>query len=127
VTNAITVVGLDPSLGFFHRPRSQAPPLALDLMELFRVPLVDLPVIASINRKQWDIENDFDVAGQQVWLSDEGRKKLIRIYERRKSDYWRHPVLRRSLSYSRIIELEVRLLEKEWMGEAGLFARMRLR
>jgi len=60
-------------------------------MELFRVPLVDLPVIASINRKQWDTEGDFDVAGQQVWLSDEGRKKLITIYERRKSDYWRHP------------------------------------
>jgi len=87
VMNAIMVVGLDPSLGFFHRPRSQAPPLALDLMELFRVPLVDLPVIASINRKQWDIESDFDIAGQQVWLSDEGRKKLISIYERRKSDY----------------------------------------
>lgn len=127
VTNAIMVVGLDASLGFFHRPRSQAPPLALDLMELFRVPLVDLPVIASINRKQWDVENDFDVAGPQVWLSDEGRKKLISIYERRKSDYWRHPVVRRSLSYSRIIELEVRLLEKEWMDEGGLFARMRLR
>jgi CRISP-associated protein Cas1 len=127
ITNAIMVVGLDPSLGFFHRPRSQAPPLALDLMELFRVPLVDLPVIASINRKQWDIEADFDVAGPQVWLSDEGRKKLISIYERRKSDYWRHPVVRRSLSYSRIMELEVRLLEKEWMGEGGLFARMRLR
>jgi CRISPR-associated protein Cas1 len=127
VTNAIMVVGLDASLGFFHQPRSQAPPLALDLMELFRVPLVDLPVIASINRKQWDVENDFDVAGPQVWLSDEGRKKLISIYERRKSDYWRHPVVGRSLSYSRIIELEVRLLEKEWMGEGGLFARMRLR
>ncbi|MGH8773287.1 MAG: type I-MYXAN CRISPR-associated endonuclease Cas1, partial [Burkholderiales bacterium] len=84
VMNAIMVVGLDPSLGFYHRPRSQAPPLALDLMELFRVPLVDLPVIASINRKQWDIESDFDVAGQQVWLSEEGRKKLIGIYERRK-------------------------------------------
>ncbi len=127
VTNAIMVVGLDPSLGFYHRPRSQAPPLALDLMELFRVPLVDLPIIASINRKQWDLERDFDVAGQQVWLSDEGRKKLITIYERRKSDYWRHPVVRRSLSYSRIMELEVRLLEKEWMNEGGLFARMRLR
>jgi len=96
-------------------------------MELFRVPLVDLPVIASINRKQWDIDADFDVAGPQVWLSDEGRKKLISIYERRKADYWRHPVVQRSLSYSRILELEVRLLEKEWMDEGGLFARMRLR
>jgi CRISPR-associated protein Cas1 len=127
ITNAILVVGLDPALGFYHQPRTQAPPLALDLMELFRVPLVDLPVIASINRRQWDAEEDFTIAGRQVWLSDAGRKKLIEIYERRKQDVWKHPVIGHSLSYARLIELEVRLLEKEWMGEGGLFARLRLR
>jgi CRISPR-associated protein Cas1 len=127
VLNAILVVGLDPSLGFYHQPRSQAHPLALDLMELFRVPLVDLPVVASINRKQWDEKEDFQIAGQQVWLSESGKKKLIAIYERRKSDQWKHPVIGYSLSYSRLIELEVRLLEKEWMSEGGLFARFRLR
>jgi len=127
VANAIIVTGLDPSLGFYHQPRSQAPPLALDLMELFRVPLVDLPVIASINRRQWDANADFQIAGEQVWLSDTGRKKFIGIYERRKADYWKHPVIGHSLTYSRLIELEVRLLEKEWMNEGGLFARMRLR
>ncbi|MCI0487078.1 MAG: type I-MYXAN CRISPR-associated endonuclease Cas1 [Blastocatellia bacterium] len=127
VTAAILVVGLDPAFGFFHQPRSQAHPLALDLMELFRVVMVDLPVIASINRRQWDAAKDFSVAGQQVWLSDSGRKKLIEVYERRKSDVWKHPVLGYSLSYARLIELEARLLEKEWTGEPGLFARMRLR
>lgn len=127
VTNAILAVGLDPSLGFYHQPRSQAHPLALDLMELFRVPLVDLPVIASINRRQWDEHEDFQIAGQQVWLSEAGRKKFIGIYERRKADRWKHPVIGHSLTYSRLLELEARLLEKEWMGEGGLFARMRLR
>lgn len=131
VLNAILVVGLDPSLGFYHQPRSQAHPLALDLMELFRVPLVDLPVLASINRRQWNADDDFTIAYgskcQQVWLSQEGRKKLIAIYERRKEDHWKHPVIGYSLSYARLMELEVRLLEKEWMGEGGLFARMRLR
>ncbi|HWW77372.1 MAG TPA: type I-MYXAN CRISPR-associated endonuclease Cas1, partial [Pyrinomonadaceae bacterium] len=127
VTNAILAVGLDPALGFYHRPRSQAHPLALDLMELFRVPLVDLPVIASINRRQWDEQEDFKIAGRQVWLSEAGRKKFIGIYERRKADRWKHPVIGHSLSYSRLLELEARLLEKEWMGEGGLFARMRLR
>jgi CRISPR-associated protein Cas1 len=127
ITNAILVVGLDPALGFYHQPRTQAPPLALDLMELFRVPLVDLPVIASINRRQWDTGADFTIAGKQVWLSDTGRKKLIEIYERRKQDMWKHPVIGHSLSYARLIELETRLLEKEWSGEGGLFARLRLR
>jgi len=127
VMNAILVVGLDPALGFYHQPRSQAHPLALDLLELFRVPLVDLPVLASINRRQWDETEDFQIAGQQVWLSDAGQKKFIQIYERRKADQWKHPVIGHALSYARLIELEVRLLEKEWMNEGGLFARMRLR
>ena len=137
ITNAILVVGLDPSLGFYHTPRSQAHPLALDLMEIFRVTLVDLPVIGSINRKQWDETEDFTIAGKQVWLSESGRKKFIQIYERRKADQWKHPVIGYSLSYSRHLELEVRLLEKEWTDKLsstdtnlepkGLFARMRLR
>ncbi len=106
-------------------------------MEIFRVPLVDLPVIASINRRQWDETEDFTIAGKQVWLSDAGRKKFIGIYERRKADKWKHPVIGYSLSYARHLELEVRLLEKEWTDKlsttatrnepGGLFARMRLR
>ena len=96
-------------------------------MELFRVPLWDMPVVASVNRLQWDAEEDFTQAGRQVWLSDSGRKKALEVYERRKADRWKHPVTGYSLSYVRLIELEARLLEKEWAGEPGLFARMRLR
>lgn len=127
VLQATMSVGLEPSFGFFHRPRSAAHPLALDLMELFRVPLWDMPLVASVNRLQWDVEGDFTQAGKQVWLSDTGRKKAIEVYERRKEDRWKHPVTKYSLSYARLIELEARLLEKEWAGEPGLFARMRLR
>lgn len=127
VLNAILVVGLEPALGFYHRPRSSAPPLALDLMEIFRVLMVDIPVLNSINRLQWDIQEDFVVAGNQVWLSNEGKRKLITLYERRKTETWKHPAIGYSLSYGRMVELEVRLLEKEWMGEGGLFAQLRLR
>ena len=127
VLQAILAVGLEPAFGFFHRPRSAAHPLALDVMELFRVPLWDMPLVASVNRLQWDAQEDLTQAGKQVWLSDAGRKKAIEVYERRKEDRWKHPVTGYSLSYARLIELEARLLEKEWAGEPGLFARMRLR
>ncbi len=127
VLQAIMTVGLEPAFGFFHRPRSAAHPLALDLMELFRVPLWDMPLVASVNRLQWDVEEDFTHAGKRFWLSDVGRKKAIEVYERRKEDHWKHPVTGYSLSYARLVELEARLLEKEWAGEPGLFARMRLR
>jgi len=127
VVQAISVVGLEPAFGFYHQPRSSAPPLALDLMEIFRVLLVDIPVLNSINRQQWDVKKDFVATRQQVWLSDEGKKKFVGVYERRKADSWKHPVIGYSLNYSRILELEVRLLEKEWMNEGGLFAQLRLR
>lgn len=127
VTAALVAVGLEPALGFYHRPRTSAPPLALDLMELFRVPMVDMPVVASINRGQWDPDTDFKVTGPRVWLSDEGRRKLIEVYERRKAEQWKHSVVGYSLTYGRMIELEARLLEKEWCGAPGLFAKFRLR
>lgn len=127
VFQAVVAVGLEPSLGFFHTPRSAAYPLVLDLMELFRVPLWDMVLIGSINRMQWDPGEDFAIAPGRVWLSPSGRKKAIELFEKRLTESWKHPVISYSLSYARLIELEVRLLEKEWSGQPGLFARMRLR
>lgn len=127
VMRALLAAGLEPALGFFHTPRSAAYPLVLDLMELFRVPLWDLVVVGSLNRGQWDPDTDFTVTRAKVWLSDSGRKKAIGLFEERLQETWKHPVLKYSLSYVRTIELEARLLEKEWTGEPGLFARSRLR
>ena len=127
VMQAILNVGLDPSIGFFHTPRSSAHPLVMDVMELYRLPLWDMPLIGSVNRSQWDTATDFDIAGKRVWLSREGKKKAIRLFEARLDETWKHPVVGYSLSYSRLIELEIRLLEKEWSGKPGLFGRMRIR
>lgn len=127
VVQAIRVIGLDAAFGFYHQPRSAAPPLALDLIELFRVTCVDMPVVAALNRRQFDPETDFERTGKQVWLADSGRRTLIDIFERRMADLWRHPILDYSLSYRRHIELELRLLEKEWSGEPGQFAQTRIR
>jgi CRISPR-associated protein Cas1 len=124
---AVIAVGLHPGIGFYHRPRSSAQPLALDIMEMFRVPLVDMAVIAALNRRTFDADDDFVVASGRVLLSERGRPKLIEAIERRLQDEWRHDVVGYSLSYARIVELEVRLLEKEWLGEGGLFARFRIR
>lgn len=124
---SIVAVGLDPTIGFYHQPRSSAYPLALDLMELFRVSLCEITILGSIHRNQWKVDEDFIRAGEQVWLNDTGRRKAIALYERRKQDKWKHPVIGYSLSYDRALELEVRLLEKEWSGRPGLFAMNRIR
>lgn len=127
VLAAIVAVGLHPGMGFYHQPRSSAHTLALDLMEMFRVPLVDMAVVAALNRRTFDADRDFVSTPGQVLLSNVGRPKAIEVFERRRADSWRHSVVGYSLSYARMIELEVRLLEKEWLGEGGLFATFRLR
>ena len=127
VMGAVLASGLEPALGFYHKPRSAAHPLVLDLMELFRLPVWDMTLVASINRNQWDIHGDFEVTKAKVWLSERGRKKAISLFENRMQETWKHPVLDYSLSYGRSMELEARLLEKEWTGEPGLFAQSRLR
>ncbi|MDY3562199.1 type I-MYXAN CRISPR-associated endonuclease Cas1 [Gemmata sp. JC673] len=127
VMRAVLASGLEPALGFFHTPRSAAYPLVLDLLDLFRVTVWDMPLVGSLNRGQWDAAADFEVTRAKVWLSEQGRKKAIGLFEDRMQETWKHPVLNYSLSYARTIELEARLLEKEWTGEPGLFARSRLR
>lgn len=127
VLQSIIAVGLEPAFGYLHTPRSSAHPLVMDLMELFRVPVWDMTVTASINRKQWDPEADFSVTKEKVWLSERGRKKAITLFERRIQEKWKHPVLDYSLSWQRTMELEVRLLEKEWTDTPGLFGQLRLR
>lgn len=123
----LVAVGLHPGLGFYHQPRSSASPLALDLMELFRVPLVDMAVVGALNRGTFDADADFEERGHHVWLSQSGKAKAIELFERRKQETWKHSVVGYSLSYGRMIELEARLLEKEYCGEGQLFARFRLR
>lgn len=127
VERSALAVGLEPSFGFYHRPRSSAPPLVMDVMELFRTNIWEIPLIGSVNRLQWNIEEDFAVSNNKVWLSDSGRRKAIALFEERLSDTYMHPHTGQSMAYSRMVELELRLLEKEWTGAPGMFAQMRLR
>jgi CRISPR-associated protein Cas1 len=127
VLSAVLAVGLHPGIGFLHQTRSSSHPLALDLMELFRVPMVDIPLVGALNRGTFDADADFLQIGRAYSLTDAGRKKVIEVFERRRADAWQHQAVGYSLSYARMVELEVRLLEKEWMNEGGLFARFRIR
>ena len=77
VNQAIIAVGIDPTIGFYHTPRTSAEPLILDIMELFRVTLCDMTLIGSVNRMMWDVKNDFLVTKEKVWLSDTGKRKAI--------------------------------------------------
>ncbi len=123
----ILAAGLHPGVGFYHRPRSAAHTLVLDLMEIFRVLIVDMALIGALNRLTFDADADFEERGSAIWLAADGRKKMVQLIERRKRDEWNHPAIGGPIDYGRMMELEARLLEKEWTDEIHLFARVRIR
>ena len=70
-------VGLDPYLGFYHSERYGKPSLVLDLIEEFRVPIVDSAVLPLFLNKRIK-SGDFEKIGPGSFrLSAEGKHKIV--------------------------------------------------
>jgi len=110
------LVGFDPYLGFFHRPRYGRPSLALDLMEEFRPLIADSVVLNVINNGVLT-PDDFVRRGPAAALTDTGRKKFLRAYEARLDTLITHPIFGYKISYRRVLEVQVRLLGRVLLGE----------
>ena len=113
---AIESVGLDYQMGFFHRPRSGRPSLALDFAEELR-PLTDRFVVSLIRRRQLTTEQFVTTPGGAVYLSDEGRKRLIQAWEKHKETQLRHPVLLRNVGRWAIPSIQATLLARHLRGD----------
>ena len=86
-------VGLDFQMGFFHRPRAGRPSLALDLAEELRA-MADRFVVALVRRRQVGSDSFVHMPGGGVYLSDDGRKRLIKEWEAHKEADIHHQVAR---------------------------------
>ncbi|MBI4618179.1 MAG: CRISPR-associated endonuclease Cas1 [Planctomycetes bacterium] len=115
-TVTLAAVGLDPYLGFYHRPRYGRPSLALDLMEEFRPILCDSAVLSAINTGEIS-RTDFVVRAGACSLTPPGRKNFIQCYERRMDGLVQHPVFGYRISYRRVLEVQARLLGRWLLGE----------
>ena len=120
LTVTCAAVGLDPYLGFYHKPRFGRPALALDLMEPFRPLVVDSAVITSINQRMLTTKH-FQSAGDAVALTPSGRKAFFQAYEQRMDQLVTHPVFGYRVSYRRVLEIQVRLLARLLTGEIGQY------
>ncbi|NJL87816.1 MAG: type I-D CRISPR-associated endonuclease Cas1 [Leptolyngbyaceae cyanobacterium SM1_1_3] len=118
VQGALNIVGFDPYLGYLHTQRYGRPSLALDLMEEFRPLVVDAMVLSALNRKVL-APDDFssEPVSYAVSLTDEGRRKFLRLYEQKKQSKFKHPVMGRQCTYQEVFEIQARLLAKYLMGE----------
>ncbi len=106
---AVSTVGFDPYKGFFHSNRHGKPSLALDLMEEFRPVIADSVVLTLINNEMLT-PADFLVWREACQLTDTGRRTFFAAYEQRKATVVTHPVYGYKMSYSRMLEVQARML-----------------
>lgn len=116
LTVVTQAVGFDPFLGFYHRPRYGRPALALDLMEEFRPIVGDSIVLSAMNTGVVQPDDFINRAGA-VSLTDSGRTRFLRLYERRMDELVTHPIFGYRICYRRVLEVQARLLARFLAGE----------
>ena len=120
VASAVSVVGLDPYVGFLHSSQFGKPALALDVMEPFRPVVVDSVVLTVLNNDMLKLHDFQEELG--AWrLTDAGRRTFLAKFEERLDTEIHHPVFGYQASYRRCLELEVRLVAKFLSGEIATF------
>jgi CRISPR-associated protein Cas1 len=124
VTSA--AVGLDPYVGFYHRPRYGRPALALDLMEEFRPIVADSVVLSVINNGMLT-EADFLHRGPAVALQPQARRRFLAAYEKRLDALVTHPLFGYRISYRRVLEVQARLLARHLTKELPAYPPFRTR
>jgi len=122
----LATVGLDPMLGFYHRPRFGRPALALDLMEEFRPLVADSVVVGAINNGVVGPEDFVRGAGSAA-LSPAARRRMLQAHERRMDQLVTHPVFGYRISYRRVLEVQARLLGRLLLGEIERYPEFRTR
>ena len=119
--SALEGVGLDPQFGFLHVLRPGRPALALDLVEEFRAVVLDRLALTLINRRQIEAD-DFEVReGGAVSLTDDGRKKVLQEYQKRKTVEVPHALFVEKVPLGLLPHVQARLLARCLRGDLAAY------
>ena len=112
IHKAVIIAGLEPYAGFLHTDRSGKVSFVLDIIEIFRQPVVDRLVFTLIERKMVKVEDFEGETG--VKMKEKTKKQYLEyLFERMRSD---HVIYKgKKTSFMKIFVDQVR--------EVGLFFR----
>ena len=115
--SALEGVGLDPQFGFLHVLRPGRPALALDLVEEFRSVIIDRLALALVNRKQVQASDFQERDGGAVLLTDDGRKKVLAEFQRRKQVEVAHRLFKERVPIGLLPHIQARILCRHLRGD----------
>ncbi|GLV48959.1 CRISPR-associated endonuclease Cas1 1 [Thermus sp. LT1-2-5] len=111
---ALRLAGLHPEVGYLHAEGRRSPALALDLMEEFRVPVVDQVVLSGFRRGKLTPAHG-EARDGGVYLNEEGRRVLLGLLEERFAQEATHPLGFRK-PYAELIEVQAQRLKAAVLG-----------
>ena len=107
---------LDPRIGYIYDIDSKKFPLVLDMLCIFKAIIVYRPVLTLIN-KSIISKDDFEKYNNDIILSQKGKGKFIKEIDKRMRTTIKHRNLGRSVSYRRLIRLELYKIQKHIVEE----------
>lgn len=115
--SALRSAGLDPFVGFMHTDRSGRKSLALDIMEELRSVYADRFVLTMINNRIMKASDFIKQGNGAVLFTDDGRKKFLSEWQKRKRDELMHPYLGEKIMWGLVPYVQAMLLARFIRGD----------
>ena len=106
---------LNPTISYLHEPFERRFSLSLDISEIFKPVLVDRIIFKLVNKNMLD-DSCFRGEIGNMLLSEKGKKIFLKEYDEKLKTTIKHKGLNRSVSYKRLIRLELYKLSKHILG-----------
>lgn len=114
---AAEAVGLDPQVGFLHGLRPGRPSLGLDLVEELRPAFADRFAVRVLSRRQVVVGDFHRTPGGAVYLTDDGRKKVLSLFDEFRATVVPHVLLGRTVPRSSLPVIQATLLARRLRGD----------
>ena len=114
--SALESVGLDSCYGFYHALRSGRSSLACDLVEEVRC-IAERLTLTLINLKKINISDFEKQESGAVYLTKEGKKKVLSAWQEKKRTSIVHPYLNEKITLGILPFVQSSLLAKYFRGE----------
>lgn len=103
---------LNQSISFLHEPSDSRFSLALDLSEVFKPIIVFRTILRLANRKMIKVDKHFDKSLEYCTMNEEGKQIFIKELNMKLEETFKHPRLKRKVSYYTAIKLDALKLVK---------------
>jgi CRISPR-associated protein Cas1 len=113
---------LNPSISYLHEPGERRFSLSLDVSEVFKPIIVDRVIFNLVNNRIIKNEDFIQEIGS-CYLNENGKKTFLKEYQKKLESTINHTILKRSISYQRLIRIECYKIIKHILDEkkyAGL-------